>query len=84
MKTGEMVYEIVEASIRSLLNAELTASWEKGLTGVAEGTITEEEYMQKLESFVTKWTNGVKGLSNQQYLIGRFRSLEPYYQKGAK
>lgn len=84
MKTGEMVYEIVEASIRSLLNAELTASWEKGLTGVAEGTITEGEYMQKLESFVTKWTNGVKGLSNQQYLIGRFRSLEPYYQKGAK
>ena len=84
MKTGEMVYEIVEASIRSLLNAELTASWEKGLTGVAEGSITEEEYMQKLESFVTKWTNGVKGLSNQQYLLGRFRALEPYYAKGAK
>ncbi len=79
LKTGEMIYEIVQASIRSLLNAELTASWEKGLTGVADGTISAAEYMDKLEGFVTKWTNGVKGLQNQDYLIGRFRSIEPYY-----
>lgn len=78
-KVGEMVYEIVAASIRSLLNAELTASWEKGLTGVADGNISEREYMDKLESFVTKWTNGVKGLQNQQFLIERFRSLEAFY-----
>ena len=51
-KQGEMIYEIVEASIRSLLNAELTASWEKGLTGVAEGRISETEYMEKLEGYV--------------------------------
>ena len=79
LKTGEMIYEIVQASIRSLLNAELTASWEKGLTGVADGTISATEYMEKLEGFVTKWTNGVKGLQNQDYLIGRFRSIEPFY-----
>lgn len=80
MKMGEMVYEIVEASVRSLLNAELTASWEKGLTGVAEGNISEQEYMQKLEGYVSKWTNGVKALSNQDYLLARFRTLEPFYK----
>ena len=79
-KQGEMIYEIVAASIRSLLNAELTASWEKGLTGVAEGRISETEYMEKLEGYVSKWTDGVKGLSNQGYLIERFRGLEPYYK----
>ena len=38
-------------SIRSLLNPELTASWEKGLTYVAQGDITEDEYMGKLDPF---------------------------------
>lgn len=49
---GELIYEVVNASIQQLLNPELTASWEKGLTYVAEGTITPDEYMQKLERFV--------------------------------
>lgn len=80
-KQGEMVYEVVASSIRSLLNAELTASWEKGLTYVAEGTITEEEYMQKLESFVAKHTNGVKDSRNEGYLREAFRKLEDFYRK---
>ena len=53
---------MVNASIKSLLNAELTASWEKGLTYVAEGKITKEEYMEKLEGFVGRMVNGVKDL----------------------
>ncbi len=80
MKLGEMVYEVVNSSIRSLLNAELTASWEKGLTYVSEGTIGEKEYMDKLEAFVGKLTNGVKGMQNQTMLLQAFRSLEPYYK----
>lgn len=80
MKLGEMVYEVVNSSIRSLLNAELTASWEKGLTYVSEGTIGEKEYMEKLEAFVGKLTNGVKGMQNQTMLLQAFRSLEPYYK----
>lgn len=78
---GEMIYEVVNASIRSLLNAELTASWEKGLTYVAEGNISEKEYMQKLEAFVTKNTNVVKDSRNEGYLIGAFRQLEEFYKK---
>ncbi len=69
---GEVIYDVVACSIKSLLNAELTASWEKGLTYVAEGSITSEEYMQKLEGFVSRMTNGVKGLNNQNSIVGLF------------
>ena len=65
---GEMIFDVVNASIRSLLSPELTASWEKGLTYVAEGSITSEEYMQKLERFIRSWTQGVMGLRNQLML----------------
>ena len=51
---GEMVYDVVNASIRSLLNPELTASWELGLALVADGSITEEEYMKKLDDFIIR------------------------------
>ena len=76
---GEMIYDVVDSSIRSLLNAELTASWEKGLTYVVEGSVTEEEYMQKLESFVAKMTNGVKGLNNQGQLYAKYSEAAQYY-----
>lgn len=76
---GEMIYDVVFASIRSLLNPELTASWEKGLTYVAEGTITKEEYMVKLENFVSSRTEGVKQLSNQYFLRGCFDEAAKYY-----
>ena len=47
-RLGEVIFDVVNSSIRSLLNPELTASWEKGLNYVAEGSITKEEYMAKL------------------------------------
>jgi len=78
---GEIIFEVVNASIRSLLNAELTASWEKGLTYVAEGSIGSEEYMGKLESFVRRMTDGVKGLNNQSVLRGRFSEVAGFYRK---
>ncbi|MBR6535841.1 MAG: type IA DNA topoisomerase [Lachnospiraceae bacterium] len=78
---GEIVFEVVSASIRSLLNAELTASWEKGLTYVAEGSIGSDEYMGKLESFVRRMTDGVKGLNNQSVLHGRFSEVAGFYRK---
>ena len=77
---GEMVYDTVNASIRPLLNAELTASWEKGLTGVAEGTITEEEYMEKLNGFVARRTNAVKSLRNQAELKKCYDYAAQFYK----
>lgn len=73
---GEMIFDVVNASIRSLLNPELTASWEKGLSYVAEGSITPEEYMEKLEQFIRRRTQVVLELKNQ----GR---LQQYFQAAA-
>ena len=78
---GEMIYDVVNASIRSLLNPELTASWEKGLTYVAEGTITSKEYMVKLEDFIQKRTQNVLGLQNQYSLRNCFEAVEKSYKK---
>lgn len=81
---GEMIYDVVNASIRSLLNPELTASWEKGLNYVAEGSITPEEYMVKLENFIKSRTSGVLGLNNQYALRGYFQKAATYYKTPAK
>lgn len=78
---GEMIYDVVNASIRSLLNPELTASWEKGLTYVAEGSITPQEYMAKLEHFVKSRTSGVLGMNNQYALRGCFQYASSYYKE---
>ncbi|MCM1569969.1 MAG: DNA topoisomerase [Roseburia sp.] len=78
---GEMIYDVVNASIRPLLDPALTASWEKGLTLVAEGSITSEEYMGKLSDFVSRRTNVVKQLHNQGALYEQFRKAESFYKK---
>ena len=79
---GEMIYDVVSDSIRPLLNPALTASWEKGLTGVAEGSITAEEYMRKLSDFVARRTNIVKQLNNQSVLHQQFDRVSQFYKKG--
>lgn len=81
---GEMIHDVVASSIKSLLNPELTASWEKGLSYVAEGTITEEEYMKKLEDFIQKRTDAVKGIDNQYQLKTYFDYAAQFYKKPAK
>ena len=77
---GEMVFDVVEHSIRSLLNPELTASWEKGLTYVAEGQITSDEYMVKLEDFIGSRTSGVMALNNQSLLRQCYAKTSKYYK----
>ena len=78
---GEMIYDVVNASISPLLRADLTASWEKGLTGVAEGSITNEEYMEKLEGFITRCTARVLQSNNQYSLKPHFDIAAQYYKK---
>lgn len=79
---GEMIFDVVQNSIRSLLNPELTASWEKGLTYVAEGEITPDEYMTKLDHFIVSRTNGVLGLNNQSQLRGCYDRAAAFYKSG--
>lgn len=78
---GEMVYDVVDNSIRQLLNPDLTASWEKGLTYVSEGSITSEEYMEKLERFVAGRTANVVRMNNQCDLRRFFDSSASFYKK---
>ena len=78
---GEMVYDVVDHSIKSLLNPELTASWEKGLTYVAEGSISPDEYMEKLDRFVAGHTAGVKRLNNQYQLRECYDKAAVYHKK---
>lgn len=77
---GEVIYYVVAFSIKSLLNPELTASWEKGLTQVAEGQITEADYIQKLDSFVSRNTVGVKNANYQAALRPFFDRAASYYK----
>ena len=77
---GEMVYEVVRCSIPQMLNPELTASWEKGLTMVANGDVSENEYMEKLTGYVRRRTDVVKGLSNANDLGRAYRYVAQYYK----
>lgn len=78
---GEMVFDVVYCSIRQLLNPELTASWEKGLTYVAEGTISSDEYMEKLEHFVRVRTGQAAGGANLALLRQMFDASAGFYRK---
>ena len=78
---GEIIYEVVNVSIKPLLNPELTASWEKGLTGVAEGNITSDEYTVKLNDFVSRRTNYVKSINvNNTPINQAFTEVRKYYK----
>lgn len=81
-KLGEMVYEIVALTIPALLNPKLTASWEKGLTQVAQGVTTKEEYLQKLEEFVrTKTLSVIRHGGREKNAVNqRFRFVSEYYK----
>ncbi len=80
---GEMVYEVVFASMKQMLNPDLTASWEKGLTYVSEGSITSEEYMEKLENFVSARTMAaIRGGTARGDLIRAFDAVARYYKPG--
>ncbi|HHX13200.1 MAG TPA: type IA DNA topoisomerase [Clostridiales bacterium] len=78
---GELIFEVVESSIKSLLNPELTASWEKGLDYVSNGKITKEEYTKKLEGFVARRVVGVKNLNNQAVLQRNFKEIASNYKR---
>ena len=81
---GELIYDVVDCSMKRMLDPSLTASWEKGLTGVADGSISSEEYMEKLSSFVTKYTAYTKGINNQSVVYAKFKATEPFYQTKTK
>lgn len=83
---GEIIYVVLFYSIKGMLSPRLTASWEKGLNMVAEGSITSDEYTKKMDDFVVQNTNKVKGLRNADSLVRFYQQIAPYYKdtKAAK
>ena len=77
---GEMITDAVHLSIPSLLHPKLTASWEKGLTMVANGEVNEKDYMDKLSKYVTDYTNDVKNKDYNDKLRNRYGMLKKYYK----
>ena len=78
---GEMIYDTVNCSIRPLLSPELTASWELGLTRVAEGSVTSGEYMEKLTDFISRRTAKVKEMDHSSALANVFAQTEAFYRR---
>ena len=77
---GEMITDAVHLSIPSLLHPKLTASWEKGLTMVANGEVGEKEYMDKLSKYVSDYTNDVKTKDYNSKLNSRYRYIAQFYK----
>ena len=78
---GELIYDVVDCSMKRMLDPALTASWEKGLTGVAEGSITSDEYMKKLSDFVTKYTDYAKATNYQANIYQKFKEAAEFYTR---
>ena len=60
MLFGEMVYEVADMAIPAMLNPEMTASWEKGLSGVEAGDISTEQYEETLNTYVRRYIDNIK------------------------
>jgi DNA topoisomerase-3 len=79
---GELIHDIVRCSVQSLLNPELTASWEKGLNYVTEGQISSDEYMGKLVNFVTSRSSNIRQSDIKTFIRTRYQQIKPFYPKG--
>ena len=81
---GEMIYDVVDNSIRPLLDPRFTASWEKGLNQVADGTTSYDEYKNKLYDYVARRTELVRGMNNQSILFNKYTESAKYYKTTKK
>lgn len=81
---GEMIFDTVSCSLKPLLEPKLTASWEKGLAGVAEGSVSEDEYMTKLKDFVIRRTDHVKETDYRRELEQQFRYISRFYPEKSR
>ena len=77
---GEIIFDVVKNSIPTLLNPELTASWEKGLTMVTQSEIAGDIYMEKLENYIIKNTDRVLKLNNGLRLKSKFDMVSDFYK----
>lgn len=82
-KLGEMIFEVVDMSVPTLLNPEMTASWEKGLEGIINGTVDAAEYRKKLEDYIRRETLKMAGNDMAMTLASRLHPFTGKESKGA-
>ncbi|MDD7701434.1 MAG: topoisomerase C-terminal repeat-containing protein [Lachnospiraceae bacterium] len=80
---GEMVYEVVNMTVPALLNPKMTASWEKGLDGITQGTVDFWDYRNKLEAFIRAETQKMIEQNLRQPLAERISEFAGKNAKGA-
>lgn len=78
MLFGEMVYEVADMAIPAMLNPEMTASWEKGLSGVEAGEITTAKYEETLNTYVRKYVENIRLNNLEKELDGRLEMVKKY------
>lgn len=81
---GEVIYCVVRHSIPQLLRPKLTASWEMGLTQVAEGERSSDEYLNTLNDFVIKHTNDVRDSNKLGNIRQDFSYVSQFYKVNSK
>lgn len=74
-KLGYAIYAVVKCTIPDLLKPNMTASWEKGLSLVAEGKCSEKEFMDKLNAVVTRNTNLIKTSDKMNEIVALIQQL---------
>lgn len=57
---GEAVYEIVKDNLPALLSPKMTANWEKGLSQIEKGEITQQKYLEILYDYIRKNIDSIK------------------------
>ena len=78
MLFGEMVYEVADMAIPAMLNPEMTASWEKGLSGVEAGEISTDKYEETLNTYVRKYIDNIKVKDLSRELGNRFEMVKKW------
>lgn len=81
---GEMVFEVVNMTVPGLLNPKMTASWEKGLDGITNGTVEMNSYRAKLEEFIRKETISMIDRNLTSEIAGQIRPLAGKNAKGMR
>lgn len=76
MLFGEMVYEVADMAIPAMLNPEMTASWEKGLSGVEAGEISTDKYEETLNTYLSKYIDNIKVKDLSRELGNRLETIK--------
>ena len=75
---GEMIFEVVNLTVPALLNPKMSASWEKGLEGITQGTVDFWDYRNKLEDYIRRETLKMIDQNLRQELANR---INPFSNK---